>query len=265
MLNYNGGARFVPVGGVDPQTHSHHFTLVPGVTVHYPGTVALPLAIAALVLYAAVLVLGLRRRLSAPGVLTGAIGWLLSLVASLVAATLIETYLRRLNPNLHGYRVGGLYDAHLYLLAFTALSVAIAWAIPAVVGLALAAPLIYFLAVLAGRIEGIMGVPGAGLPLLFALLLIGLLAPLLDALAGRRRAWLAAGSLGRCLALLLVAGLRSTPTPAHPATNTVIYHMAAGAGEAGHATWIAVNDSRGGRGTRGQIDAWTAQFLSAFP
>ena len=327
------------LAGIPREPDAVYFSLLPGVTIHYPGAAALPLAIGALVLFAAVLVLGLRqRRLSVPGVLAGVFGWLLSLLASLATTTLVETYVRRLNPNLRSYRVGGLYDAQLYLLAFIALAVAITWAVYATLGalarrrftpsdltagalawwallgvllalglpglsyvltwplfaallvagwsflrpapaqpdrsqaavgwavlatggLTLSAPLIYFLAVLAGRLEGIMGIPGAGLPLLFVLLLLGLLLPLLDALAGHRPGWVAGGALALCLALLVIAGLRSAPSPAHPATNTVVYHLETSVDGDSQASWITVNDSRGGRGTRGQLDAWTAQFF----
>lgn len=160
-----------------------------------------------------------------------------------------------------------------------------ALALAGIVTLVLAAPVVYVLAVYAGRMEAIMGQPAAALPIPVAVLAFGLLLPQIDFLAfgvshkdakgtkgheenrkeGARgegrvaKGWvvpvaaLAVGAL--CLG---VAVLQSGFSAEHPKTNTVVYELNA---DTGAARWVTVNDSLNGRGTRAQLDAWTGQFF----
>ena len=278
-----------------------------------------------------VLVLGaLRRRLNLLAAFGGALCWLLALAASLVLVTAAWFFLRRLNPNLHGFRIGT-YDFELYFVAFLALAAAVtwglyalarrrlspaelttgamlwwavfgvllalalpgvsyvstwplvlaslvvgwsflrparagapggfAWLVPSALAVLLIAPLVSFLGMLAGRMEGILGVPLAGLPLPFAILVLGLSLPLLEVLPRSRRAWPVAGAFVLCVGLLVVAGVRSAPSVKQPAPNTVMYQLQSAEGTADSARWITVNDSRGGRGTGAALDRWTGQFF----
>lgn len=123
-------------------------------------------------------------------------------------------------------------------------------------------PVVYGLAVFAGRMEAMLAVPLAALPLPLVALAGSLLAPQLEFLTPRRRwqtpALLLAGSL-----LLVAIGLaRSGFDADHPKLNSITYWLDA---DSGSARWIALNDSRAGRGTRGQLDEWTAQFLGSDP
>ncbi|MGE5602993.1 MAG: M20/M25/M40 family metallo-hydrolase [Nitrososphaerales archaeon] len=307
------------------------FPLLPGVTLYYPSSLSLPLAIVALALFLGVLVLGaVRRRISLLKVLAGALCWLLALTASVALVTVGWILLRRLNPNLQGFRIG-FYDFELYFVAFLALTAAIMWGlyalarrrlspaelgagalvwcavfgvllalalpgvsyvttwplivaslvagwsftrpaqegaqggfvwlIPAALAVLLIAPLVSFLAMLSGRMEALTGVPLVALPLPFALLALGLALPLLEVLPRRARGWLAAGALVLCVGLLVVAIMRSAPSVDQPAPNAVIYQVQSAEGAADSARWIAVNDSRGGRGTGAVLDAWTSQFF----
>lgn len=135
---------------------------------------------------------------------------------------------------------------------------ALALAAGAVVTLVLTVPAIYFLAVYWGRIEAMAGVPFAALPVPFAVLAMGALLPQIDFLASVRR-WVApVAALAACAVLLGLAFFVPGYTPAQPKLNTVAYLLDA---DTGQARWVTVNDSRGGRGTRAQLDEWTGQFF----
>ena len=113
----------------------------------------------------------------------------------------------------------------------------------------LLAPVVYLLAVFGARMEALLGLPlTAPLPLPFLVLLLGLLLPALETLTPHRRwLWPAVGWSG-ALALFCVAWLSSAPTASHPGTNAVVYWRDA---DRNTANWLALNDSRQGRGVRG--------------
>jgi hypothetical protein len=129
---------------------------------------------------------------------------------------------------------------------------------PAAVAVWLAAAVVAMLWIYSGRMEAIMGVPAAFLPLLIAVWIIALTVPALEPLAARGWAWVAAASAGLALVLFVAAAFLVQPSAAQPSTNSITYRADADSGEA---AWIALNDSRAGRGTRGQIDDWTGQFF----
>ena len=137
---------------------------------------------------------------------------------------------------------------------------ALAAGLPALAAVLLAAPVIYVLGVYAGRMEGMMGIPAAALPIPVVMLALGMAAPALAWLAARRPGWLPPGALLLGVALLGWGWVASAPSAEQPATNTVLYWLDA---DTHAARWITVNDSRAGRGTRAQLDAWTGQFFAA--
>ncbi len=173
-----------------------------------------------------------------------------------------------------------------YLFVWPLLVVALGWvvlavrpggqwsALPVVAGafvaLVLAAPVAYWLWIYVGRAEGQMGIPFAALPVLFVLPALLLAVAAADSLPATtapaapqgtsllvpRRSWLAL--LVLAVALFAIPALRR-PTPARPWVNTVVYTLDAGQGTA---HWVTFNDSRAGRGTRQQLDAWTRQFFA---
>jgi hypothetical protein len=308
-----------------------YFNVAPRLAVHYPGALALPLASMALLLFAAVTILGLRcRRLSIAGILVGALGLLLGLVLAVVLVTMTWWLIRLFNPALHMMTVGGWYRQSFYMWGFVALSLFVVgglhflwrrrfrlgdlavgalfwwmllalltatsltgfsavftwpllaallslgwmfwrpestqvpwaqvliWLVPTVVALVLAVPLIYMLAIYAGRMEALVGFPSMALPIPMVVLLLGLLLPVFEFLAPSRRRWMPLGALLASLALLGTATGLSGFDAAHPKTNTVIYWLDANQNQA---RWITVDDSRSGRGTSAQLDEWTRQFF----
>jgi hypothetical protein len=128
-------------------------------------------------------------------------------------------------------------------------------ALPAVISLVLLSAVIELLFFFAARMEGIMGVPLAALPMPLAVLLIGLLLPQLEFLAPARRQWLPFGAGAAFLAFLLIATTQFPFDAQHPQANTVVYWMDA---ERGQAKWITVNDSPTGQA---HLDGWTQQFF----
>jgi hypothetical protein len=130
-----------------------------------------------------------------------------------------------------------------------------AWAVPVVVSLVLVTPLLVFLFFFAGRLEGALGLPLVAVPMLFVALLIGLLLPAIEAIAGNARRWLPAGAalafvLGVALPLVVVR-----PSPQHPRANSITYWLDASAGQA---RWITMDGSADGRV---RLDEWTRQFF----
>lgn len=135
-------------------------------------------------------------------------------------------------------------------------------ALPAAVAITLVAPVVYGLAVFAGRMEGITALPLAALPLPLVVLVGMLLAPQWEFLMPARRRQLPVLLLGAALLLLAIGWLRSGFDAGHPKLNSITYWLDA---DSGAAHWISVNDSRAGRGSAGQLDEWTEQFLGDDP
>jgi hypothetical protein len=133
--------------------------------------------------------------------------------------------------------------------------------------LLLAAPVASWMWIYTGRAEAMMGLPMAGLPVVFCLpaLMVVLLA--LEATGGAARllpvrgrwATVALGLFILSLAFFTIPALRR-PTADRPWANAVVYDLQA---ERGEAHWITFNDSRLGRGVGQQLDEWTSQFFTA--
>jgi hypothetical protein len=132
---------------------------------------------------------------------------------------------------------------------------ALTLALPAVIGLVLLSAVIQLLFFFAVRMEGILGLPLAALPIPLAVLLIGLLLPQIEFLAPARRRWLPIGAGTVFLAFLLIATMQFRFDAQHPKPNTMIYWLDA---DTAQAKWITVNDSPTGQA---QLDAWTERFF----
>ncbi|HEU5086144.1 MAG TPA: hypothetical protein VFT99_01820, partial [Roseiflexaceae bacterium] len=128
-------------------------------------------------------------------------------------------------------------------------------ALPAVISLVLLSAVITLLFFFAARMEGILGVPLAALPIPLVVLLIGLLLPHLEFLAPARRMWLPIGAGAAFVAFLLIATTQFPFDAQHPKPNTVVYWLDA---DNDQANWIAVDDSPTGQA---QLDGWTQQFF----
>jgi hypothetical protein len=99
--------------------NSVFFNILPGVVVHYPTIMVIPLAAVVTLLVSALIMIGLRREeLTARGLLAGTLAFLLMTIGSVAVAMLIWATIRTLN---HDYQVTliGSYQARLYVIALT--------------------------------------------------------------------------------------------------------------------------------------------------
>ncbi len=141
------------------------------------------------------------------------------------------------------------------------LQTAVVLTLVAIPALLLFAPVLHFFSIYAARMEGLMGLPIAALPIPFAVFLLALLLPQLDYLAPferRHQRWFPLTILAIAIVVLLTATLRSGFSAEQPKANTVVYRLNLSTAEA---HWLTLNDSRAGRGTRAQLDEWTGQFF----
>lgn len=139
----------------------------------------------------------------------------------------------------------------------------------AVVAVLLFVPVAIWLWIYVGRAEAMMGLPMAGLPVLFVTPALALLLASIEIIARRRqpkvpvsaRGWRLVGAslLALTLALFILPALAG-PSENRPLANTIVYTLE---GNPGEAHWLTFNDSRAGRGTRHQLDEWTSQFFAA--
>lgn len=104
-----------------------YFNLPGSSLVHYPAAWVLPLTAVVILLTAAVIVLGVRRRLlTVWGVVLGFLAHLLTIIGAAVVVTLVSIIVRAVHS---GYRLimqGTPYNGHFYVLGFTFLTVAVA-------------------------------------------------------------------------------------------------------------------------------------------
>jgi hypothetical protein len=102
-----------------------YFNALGSTLVRYPSGWVLPLAIGLVVLFAAVLVLGLRRkRLTLRGLVAGFFVHLLSIVVSAVAVTLLWMLIRKLHPAYDSGILGDTFNSGIYMIAFAAAALA---------------------------------------------------------------------------------------------------------------------------------------------
>ena len=103
-----------------------YFNILGARLVHYSVAWVLPLAMVSLVLFAFVVVLGLKRkRLTFRGMLVGWLFFLLIVILSAVTLTIVWWIIGRLHPEYGAQLTGAVYRSGLYMIAFAALTVAI--------------------------------------------------------------------------------------------------------------------------------------------
>ena len=237
---------------VNPNWHMYAVGGLYGIAWTTAGLVLLALAVLALLQW------GWRVRLSAAALAAGGLLWWAGL--ALLTAQPLPGF---------GY---------VFALPLVAAALAAAWlwsgaaavrrpwlqalvlAAPACLAILLVTPVVYGLAVFGARMEALLGLPLAALPLPFVALATALLAQQADFLAPVRRWALPAALVILAVLCLGVGWARSGFDQAHPKLNTVVYQLD---GDTQSARWITVDDSRSGRGTSAQIDEWTRQFFGA--
>ena len=104
------------------------FTVLPGLTVHYPEAWSLTLAIVLILAFLGIVVLGfMRGRLSVGRVVLGVLASLLVLIGAAILTTLLWMLVQKLNPEYDAVLTLGFitYNGSAYLLAFTGFTVAI--------------------------------------------------------------------------------------------------------------------------------------------
>ena len=118
---------------------------------------------------------------------------------------------------------------------------ALVLAVPACLAILLVAPVVYGLAVFGARMEALLGLPLAALPLPFVALATALLAQQADFLAPVRRWALPAALVILAVLCLGMGWARSGFDEAHPKLNTVVYQLD---GDTQRARWISVDDAQ---------------------
>jgi hypothetical protein len=108
------------------------FTVLPGLTAHYPEAWAIPLAVVLALVFLGLGILGFGRgRLSVGKLMLSAVASLLVLIGALVATTLLWVLVEKLNPGYDDVLAMGFitYNGWAYLIAFAAFTVALTTAI----------------------------------------------------------------------------------------------------------------------------------------
>ena len=108
------------------RTNAVYFDIVGLTLVHYSSTWVLPLTIITVLLFSALIIIGLKRgRLSLFGIVLGFLAFLSSAIAAPVVVTLVWSLIQKLRE-VPGVRPQGeAYDNNLYLLGFLACTIAI--------------------------------------------------------------------------------------------------------------------------------------------
>jgi hypothetical protein len=122
LARHFGGLRLENrVGG-----NAVYFNALGATLVRYPAGWVLPLAVGLVVLFAAVLVVGFRRkRLTPRGLVAGFFVHLLSIVVSAVAITLLWVLIAKLHPAYGTNPSGDTFNSGLYMIAFAAAALAL--------------------------------------------------------------------------------------------------------------------------------------------
>jgi Peptidase family M28 len=113
---------------LEPRTTGNeiYFNLFGPHLMHYSAKLSRPLMLVVVLLFVLVLGLGFkRRRLSGRGLLRGFLFLLTSLLAAAISVTLVWWLLGELHPQYDAQFIGDTYNSSFYMLAFTALTVAI--------------------------------------------------------------------------------------------------------------------------------------------
>ena len=121
LSRYFGAA----VPAVKPEGDAIYFDVLGFLLVRYPAWLAWPLTAATLLLFAAVIWLGFRRKeLTTSGIAKGALLFLLSLLAGAAAVAAAWWLVRRIHPGYSLIPQGDSYSHGLYVIGFAALTLA---------------------------------------------------------------------------------------------------------------------------------------------
>lgn len=114
-----------------PQTgDAVYFDVFGSTLIRYPVWLAVPLAVILTILFAAVVILGLRRKLVSPGMVGLAfLAVLLCLIVSAVAATVVWRILEYVHPGYGEMPTGVTYNGKLYTTSFVFLTLALVCAL----------------------------------------------------------------------------------------------------------------------------------------
>ncbi len=108
------------------ESNAVYFNILRSILVHYPARLVVPLTLAVVALFGAVVVLGLRRgRLRPSGMLLGCIAFLALLVAVPAAVYAVWWSVVLMHPQYRTMLFGETYNSRLYIVAFVALGVAL--------------------------------------------------------------------------------------------------------------------------------------------
>ena len=108
------------------ESNAVYFNIFGARLVHYSVAWVLPLVAVSLLVFAFVVVIGLKRkRLSFRGMLVGWLFFLLSLIISALTITIVWWLIGRLHPEYGAQLTGATYRSGNYMIAFAALTVAI--------------------------------------------------------------------------------------------------------------------------------------------
>ena len=177
LSRYFGAA----VPAVRPEGDAIYFDVLGFLLVRYPAWLAWPFALGVLLLFAAVIWLGFRRKeLTGAGIAKGALLFFVSLVAGAGAVAAAWWIARRLHPGYSVITQGDAYSHGLYVIGFTAITLATTAAILGSLGRRIGGPTLFIGALLwwAGLmiVATIWMIGGSYLvtwPLFFALLGLG--------------------------------------------------------------------------------------------
>lgn len=158
-----------------------YFNALGSLLVHYPAGLALPLALGVLVLFAAVIVLGFRRKqLTLRGMVKSSVLFLVSLVAAPAVVTGAWWLIRTVHRGYGSIPQGDTYNRDFYVLGFVALTIAVTSVFLVVFGRKTSVPNLLAGALLWWTILMVLSsllMPGASYlltwPLLFALVGLG--------------------------------------------------------------------------------------------
>ena len=115
---------------VQPEGDAIYFDILGFLLLRYPAWLAWPLALGVLLLFAAVMLLGFRRKaLTAPGIVKGALLFFLSLIAAAAAVGAAWWLVRQIHPGYGLIAQGDSYSHGFYVLGFAALTLATTTAI----------------------------------------------------------------------------------------------------------------------------------------
>jgi hypothetical protein len=124
-----GNAQLTPARG-----NAVYFDLLGAFVIYYPVSWALPLAVVSIILFAGVMVLGIRRaKLTIGGISSGALAALFAMAGSWLLVSIVWWLVRAVHSQYKLAPTGDTYNSRYYLIAFVALTIAFTSALYALV------------------------------------------------------------------------------------------------------------------------------------